>query len=113
MKGFFYLATPYSKWKGGLDDAFGLAAREAARLMRRGIPVFSPIAHSHPIAVHGGIDPLSHDFWLPADAPMMAAATGLIVLRADGWEQSYGIGEEIKAFKAAGKPVLYIDPETT
>lgn len=108
---FFYLATPYSKWKAGIDDAFELACREAARLIKAGVPTYSPIAHTHPIAKIGGIDPLAHDIWLPADRPMMDAAVGLIVLRADGWEDSYGIAEEIKVFKAAGKPIFYMDPE--
>lgn len=110
MTDFFYLATPYTKWAGGIDAAFEMACREAARFIRAGIPVFCPIAHSHPIAKNGGIDPLSHEVWLAADAPLMAAAQGLIVVRAKGWEDSYGVTHEIKAFKAAGKPILYVDP---
>jgi hypothetical protein len=82
----------------------------AARFIKAGIPVFSPIAQSHPVALHGGIDPLSHDIWLPADRPMMDAACGIIVVRMEGWEESVGIAHEIAVFKAAGKPVLYVDP---
>lgn len=108
---YFYLATPYSKWKGGIEDAFELACRETARLVKAGVPVYSPIAMTHPVAKHGGMDPLDHSIWLPADRPMMDAAAGLIVLRAEGWEQSFGIAEEIKVFHAAGKPVMFIDPE--
>ena len=111
MNGFLYLATPYSKWPAGIEDAYRMACREAARLMRAGVPVFCPIAHTHGVAIHGGIDPLSHEIWLAADRPLMDAACGLIVVRAQGWEESYGIAEEIKVFKAAGKPILYIDPE--
>lgn len=113
MSGYFYLATPYSKWPAGIEDAFRMACREAGRLIKAGVPVFCPIAHSHPIAVHGRIDPLSHGIWLAADRPLMDGACGLIVVRATGWEDSYGIAEEIKVFKAAGKPILYIDPERT
>ena len=53
--------------------------RAAAVLIRQGIRVYSPIAHTHPIAIHGGIDPLDHKIWLPADAPFMHGAVGLIV----------------------------------
>lgn len=111
MTGFWYMATPYSKWPAGIDAAFEMACREAARLLKAGITVYSPIAHTHPIAKLGGIDPLSHEIWLAADRPLMDAARGLIVVRAHGWEDSYGIGEEIKVFRAAGKPILYVDPE--
>lgn len=106
---FWYLATPYSKYPHGIEEAFKLACREAARLIRAGIRVYSPIAHTHPIAVHGEIDPYAHSIWLPADAPFMRHAYGLIVLKAESWEASYGIGEEIKAFAAAGKPIRYME----
>ena len=107
---YWYLATPYSKYPSGIEAAFEMACRAVAPLIRAGVPVFSPIAHTHPVAMHGRIDPLDHSIWLPADAPMMQAAHGLIVYRAESWERSYGIGEEIKAFQAAGKPIHYLDP---
>lgn len=52
-------------------------------LIRAGVPVFSPIVHSHPVADVCGIDPLSHEIWLPAEAPMRYAAKGVIELRAE------------------------------
>lgn len=112
MSTFWYLATPYSKYPGGIEEAFKVACRAAADLIRSGVRVYSPIAHTHPVAIHGNIDPYAHEIWLPADVPFMEAARGLIVLKAESWERSYGIGEEIKAFSAAGKPVLYMEPGT-
>lgn len=107
---FWYLATPYSKYPGGIEEAFKLACREAATLVRAGIRVYSPIAHTHPVATYGEIDPYDHGIWLPADAPFMRAAKGLIVLRAESWEDSHGIKCEIEEFQKAGKPVVYMDP---
>lgn len=83
---------------------------EAALYIKAGIPVFCPIAHSHPIAVHGAVDAFDHDIWRPADRPMMNAAVGLIVVRMESWEQSRGIAMEIEAFRAAGKPIVYTEP---
>jgi hypothetical protein len=49
-----YLASPYTHAdKAVMEDRFRAACRYAACLMRRGINVFSPIAHSHPIAQFG------------------------------------------------------------
>lgn len=107
---YWYLATVYSKHPDGIDAAHVMACRAAADLIRAGIPVFSPIAHTHPIAIHGAIDPLDHSIWLPADAPMMAGARGLIVYCSEGWRDSYGIGEEIKAFTTAGKSIVHMTP---
>jgi len=112
---FYYLATPYSKYPEGenlyqrLNNAFLMACRQAALLIKAKVPVYSPIAHTHPIAMHNAMDPLDHGIWLPADTPMMEAARGLIVVKAPSWESSYGISKEIEHFTAAGKPILWMD----
>jgi len=110
VTGFWYLASPYSKYAAGIEEAFRAICREAALLVAAGVPVFSPIAHTHPIAVHGEIDPLAHAIWLPADRPMMNAACGLIVCQMPGWEESYGIGVEVEHFQHAGKPIVFMRP---
>jgi len=107
---FWYLATPYSRYADGLDAAFAEAARQAALLVRAGIPVYSPIAHTHPVAIHGGLDPLDHSIWLPADQAFMDAARGLVVCMMPGWDESYGIAVEIETFERAAKPVIYMAP---
>jgi hypothetical protein len=107
---YWYLASPYSKYPEGINAAFEEICRQTALLIRNKIPVYSPIAHTHPVAIHGAIDPYAHDIWLPADEPLMNGAMGLIVCTMDTWRDSYGIGVEIKAFEAAGKPVVYMTP---
>jgi len=111
MSGFLYLATPYSKYPDGIEAAYKLACREAGRFIALGIPVLSPIAHSHPIAMAAGLDPLDHGIWLQADEPLMAAACGLIVCKATGWNESVGIRAEIEAFNQVHKPEFFYDPE--
>jgi hypothetical protein len=107
---FWYLATPYSKYPGGIVRAFSDACREAALLIRAGIPVYCPIAHTHPIAIHGDIDPFDHKIWLAADHTFMESAKGLIVCRLVGWDKSYGIGVEIEHFQKSGKRIVYMIP---
>lgn len=106
-----YLATPYSKYPAGIEAAFILAAAQCALLLKAGIPVFSPIAHTHPVAIHGDIDPYSHAVFLPADAPMMDAADVLVVVMAETWQESFGIAHEIEAFTKAGKRIVYMVPD--
>ena len=106
--GFLYLATPYSKHPEGIDAAFRYACHAAGRLLSRGVKAFSPIAHSHPIAIHGNVDPLSHEIWLAADRPFMQAARGMIVVMMPGWETSYGVQQEIAAFNEMQKPIHYL-----
>jgi hypothetical protein len=107
---FFYLATPYSKYPGGLQAAFDMACEQTALLVNAGVPVFCPIAHTHPVAMIAGMDPLDHTIWLPCDRPMMDAASGIIMVKAESWEESYGMKVELEAFVAAGKRVVWMKP---
>lgn len=104
-----YLATPYSKYNDGIECAFRDAAALTAKLLRLGVKVYSPIAHTHPIAIYGDLDPLDHAIWLPFDEAMMKKSDALLVAQMHGWRESYGVSHEIQFFTAAGKPVFYLD----
>lgn len=107
-----YLATPYSKYPKGLEAAFQDAAALAAKVMVAGVKVYSPIAHTHPLAIHGKVDPYDHSIWLPFDAAIMDKSDAILVAKMDTWDKSYGISHEIEVFTKAGKPVYYLTPDT-
>ena len=117
--GVWYLATPYSKWAGGIDDAAHRAALIATTLHHQGLVVFSPIVHSHALCVadrEAGLhrlDALSHDYWLKLDKAHAAASCGLIVAMMEGWRESAGIRREIAWYKQEfkTKPRFQLDPE--
>lgn len=106
--GFWYLATPYTRYPRGIAAAARDAALVTAGLMRLGIAVFSPIVHTHGVAIEGGLDALDVDFWLKVDRPFMQAASGLIVAKLDGWTESVGIAHEVEVFGREGKPIEYL-----
>jgi hypothetical protein len=106
----YCLATPYSKYRKGLDAAFKDAAALAARLIQYGHQVYSPIAHGHPLAVHGGIDPLDAALWLEQQLPMMKRCDALLVAHLPGFGKSRGIAFEVGVFARAGKPIFDLDP---
>ena len=106
---YWYLATPYTKYKHGIEAANIHACSVAARLTICGIPVFCPIAHSHAIAIIGGVDPLDYTIWQPSYQPMLEHASGLIVVCMPGWDESTGIKHEMKHFITEHKPRAYMD----
>ena len=106
-----YIGTPYSRYPGGIESAFVDACKLTSRLLREGLAVYSPIAHTHPIAIHGDIDPLDYAIWLPFDAAMMDKSDAMVVAMMTGWESSHGIRHEINAFVAAGKSVYFMNPD--
>lgn len=108
--GFWYVGTPYTRYAAGIAAAFDHACLLTAGLIKLGVPVFSPIAHSHPVARNGGLDALDVPMWMKADAPLMRAAYGLIVARLPGWRESRGVTEEIEHFVGSGKPIVHLEP---
>jgi hypothetical protein len=107
-----YLCSPYTRYAAGIWAAYAEAARIAGAFIKAGVPVFSPIAHSHSIAMEADIDPLDGAFWKNADEPFIALCDECYVAMMDGWRDSSGVAYEIEAFTKAGKRVQYLDPET-
>lgn len=109
-EGLIYLASPYSHDEETIRDLrFLLVCKAAATLMRRGQLVFSPIAHTHPIAAHGL--PGHWKFWERYDRKMIALCDRLVVLTLPGWEKSTGVQAEIRIAQELGKDVSYLDQE--
>lgn len=111
-KGYYYLATMFSKHPDGLAAAARESCVYAAQFIRAGVSVFSPIAHSYEISLWGAIDPLDLDIWLPLDEPFMHSARGLLVVTSLGWNDSEGIAHEIRVFAEAGKKIVLWAPGT-
>lgn len=109
MKGFWYLATPYSKHPRGRDIAHAEACDAAAMCFRAGVLVFCPIAHTHVIATRGDL-PGVFDQWAEFDEVMIQASVGMIIVMLDGWDESAGIAAELILCKKLDKPVLYMPP---
>jgi len=108
MRKLVYLASPYSHDLPSVREArFGYACEKAAELMRDGVFVLSPIAHTHPIALNGL--PKGWEFWEQYDRRLLAACDEVMVLRLAGWETSKGVQAEIKIALETGMPVTYTD----
>lgn len=107
-----YLASPYTHADPAvMQSRFEAACRAAAVLMRAGRAVFSPIAHSVPIARHGRLPATDLAFWMAVDRPLLEACDEMVVLRLPGWEQSLGVAEELRMAKARGMLVIFMDPD--
>ncbi len=106
-----YLATPYSDPDPAIrNHRFLVVNKVAGRLMAAGHLVFSPISHTHPIALAGDL-PKGWEFWAKYDFTFINDwADGVWVLMQPGWEESVGVTAEIKLAEELGKPVEYLTP---
>jgi Domain of unknown function (DUF1937) len=101
---YWYLGSPYTRYEGGIDQAFNDVMIITGELIKAGVSVYSPIVHCHSVRVPG-IDPLDYKFWLDNQTGMMKAAYGLIVAQMPGWDESYGVKWELDLFKELDKPI--------
>lgn len=105
-----YLASPYTNYPDSIEIAFRDVSRIAGKLLLAGIHVYSPIAHCHPLAIHGEIDALDRDFWLQYQEIMMARCDVLIVAEMRSWQESIGIQHEIAFFARAKRTIFQLNP---
>ena len=101
-----YLSAPYTIHP---EACFMAVNRKSAELMIQGNIIFSPISHSHPIAVQEDL-PNTHEFWMLQDLPFIEFCDELYVLQLEYWEQSKGVQKEIEYATKLGKPIKYILP---
>ncbi len=105
-----YLASPYSHQDLSVMEArWKQVCVIAGRLMNEGHVVFSPIAHTHPIADHCAL-PRGWDYWERFDREFIQASDKLVVAMMDGWKESKGVQAEILIAQELGKPVDYLEP---
>ncbi len=93
-----------------MEKRFHAACEAAGKLIKQGHLVYSPIAHSHSIAVRCEL-PKDWEFWQRVDREYIKWVDEVQVLCLPGWEESTGIENEIKIAKELEKPVWYWLPE--
>lgn len=113
-----YLASPYS-YKNGTPQGnqlmmqwrFQKVCDIAAEWMLKGYTVFSPIAHSHPIAMSSMFDstPVQEnwEFWERQDLPILARCDMVLVACIPGWHLSRGLRAEVTKAHKLNIPVMY------
>lgn len=104
-----YLAAPYTH-----DDHDVVDSRVqrinmiAGALMKKGHIVFSPISHSHPIAVVSAL-PTDFKFWQAQNHEFIRWCDTVVVAMMPGWKDSKGILDEIEFAMSINKPVVYME----
>lgn len=102
-----YLASPYTSTDARLREArYWAACSAAALVMEKGDLVFSPIAHSHPLAKFHEL-PVDFDFWQSWCLSFLRNwATHFTILDIPGWDESKGIAAEKALADSLGLPVI-------
>lgn len=102
-RGYFYMATPYSKHPRGKDAAYSEAMEYLAAFTKNLIVCYSPIVHCHEMAKKYNL-PTDHTFWTEYNARMMEASCGGLFILMEGHNESEGMKQEREFYKIISKP---------
>jgi len=100
-----YLAIPYT---GNENRSFRVANLVAGMLMQQGHIIYSPVSHTHPIAVECDL-PKDWEYWKQYGEAFIGFCDELYIVKLTGWELSKGVNAEIEIAKSTGKPIRYIE----
>ena len=104
-----YVAVPYDDPDPLVrEERFLRVTEYAAHLIAQGYTVYSPITHSHPMAVACPLLGRGWRYWKEQDEQYIRMCEGCRVLMLPGWKDSRGVAAEIEMFKSAGKIVRYV-----
>lgn len=105
MKKKIYVAIPYS---GNEEKNFKIANEVTAKLMDDGHIPFSPISHSHPIAIQCQV-PGTWEYWEEFDRSFIEWADELLVVVTNQEEvdNSKGVQAEMNIAKELNKPINF------
>ncbi|WP_417798712.1 DUF1937 family protein [Terasakiella pusilla] len=111
MKEIIYLASPYTSTDPQvMEKRYEAVTEMAARLIKEGKIIFSPITMTHPLdKLLADGDTLGSDYWLDFDEAFMEACSELYVYKLAGWEESSGVIREISFFEKKGRKITYIE----
>lgn len=102
-----YLAGPYS---GDEVYRFHLHEKCCAKLMKRGLNVYSPIVHCHQISLSYGL-PSDTAWWKQSNEAFLSRCTYLYVMKIKGWDTSKGTKHEINYALEHNIPITYIEED--
>jgi len=108
--GYTYLAAPYSHAdKAIVGQRVRNINRAAGELIARGVMVFSPISHCHPIAEAIEL-PGDFEYWQRYNSVMLTAASSMTVLTLGGVDDSTGVSGELNIAEALDHVCYMLNP---
>ncbi len=109
LEGLVYLASPYTHQDPDVREArFEAACQCAVAFITRGVYIFSPVVHCHPLTLMGMPQEWAH--WEEYDRALLNASSSLVALTMNGSVGSVGMNEEWNIMRSElARPVYIFD----
>lgn len=110
---FYYISNPYNGTEEQKEQRAQIAAEVCGFLLKKGIYAWSPIVHNHAMMKTFNQFTLEERRTkiLDFDFSLLKSSKGMIVLKIEGWDQSYGVKAEIDLCNQLSIPIKYLDPQ--
>lgn len=106
-----YLAIPYTHPQAAVrKERYKLVTEIAAYYSKKGHIIFSPITHSHPMAINHNM-PGTWDFWKKIDLEFLSHCHMMMIVALPDWKESVGVLAEKKFAEENGINVVFINPK--
>lgn len=110
---YFYISNPYNGTDAQREERAQIAAKVCGLLLKKDIHAWSPIVHNHAMMKTFNQFTLEERQTkiLDFDFSLLKASKGMIVLKIDGWKESFGVKAEIELCQQLSIPIKYLDPK--
>ncbi|MBT4879961.1 MAG: DUF1937 family protein [Alphaproteobacteria bacterium] len=107
-KDFYYLSHPYNGTDSEKESRVSAAKSACIHMLENNIHVFSPILHNHTIIASFGTLSLEdrRRMFLSFDFSLLSASAAMILLKLDGWKNSYGVQKEVEFCEEQQIPIF-------
>jgi len=108
QKGLYYLAVPYQGSEEEKKYRTELSLKITAEFLRQGISLFSPVIYVNKIAEELGLTSLEkrREIIMPYLLDFLKVSKGLLLIKIDGWQKSWGVQHELTFCYEAHIPVF-------
>ena len=119
-KGLFYLSGPHKGTEEQEEYRVKMSLKVTAKFLAHGIHVFSPIVYGKQISGALNFRTLEErrEFMMAYLFEFLEVSKGMIILAMDGWENSWGLSQEVKYCQKNQIPIykmemnqLLVDPK--
>ena len=110
-KGIYYQALPYHGTEEQQAYRTEISLKAAAEFLRQGIHVFAPVIYVNQIVERLDVSSLEirRNIVMPYLLDFLQASKGLILITVDGWQNSWGVQQELTFCQGNQIPIYKIN----
>jgi hypothetical protein len=109
---YYYISNPYNGTEEQREERAQIAAKVCGQLLKKDVHAWSPIVHNHSMMKTYNEFTLEERRTkiLDFDFSLLKASKGMIVLKIQGWKDSFGVKAEIELCQRLSIPIKYLNP---